>query len=100
MQLNIVNAERDSATGAIKVLHWVATKTAGEHTASSYGTAALGEPGETFVPYEEVTQELATEWLGGVMDLEATEAGLDTQLAALANPPVVSGLPWATTVTP
>jgi hypothetical protein len=33
-------------------------------------------------------------WLDSAIDFEATEAGLDTQLDALANPTVLHGIPY------
>lgn len=95
MQLTVNQLEREAATGIITVAHWHAAKTAGEFTATSYGTAAFPAPGEEgYIPYEQVTEANVIAWLGNVLDLKAMEASLDTQLAALANPPVLTGLPW------
>lgn len=94
MQLSINQLNREASTGIITTVHWSASKTSGEHTASSYGSAGL-TAGSTVIPFESVTEANVLAWLGSVMDLEATEAGLDTQLAALAAPAVLNGMPWA-----
>ena len=94
MQITINQLNREASTGIITTVHWIAFKTSGEHTASSYGSAGL-TAGSTVIPFESVTEANVLAWLGSVMDLEATEAGLDTQLAALAAPAVLNGMPWA-----
>ena len=94
MQLTINQLNREASTGIITTVHWSASKTSGEHTASSYGSAGL-TAGSTVIPFADVTEANVLAWLASVMDLEATEAGLDTQLAALAAPAVLNGMPWA-----
>lgn len=95
MQITINQLDREAATGIITTVHWSASKTAGAHTASSYGAVGL-TAGDTVIPYANVTQANVLAWLGTAMDLVATEAGLDTQLANLAAPAVLNGLPWVT----
>ena len=94
MQLSINNLNREASTGIITTVHWGAFKTSGEHTASAYGTVGL-TAGSTVIPFESVTEANVLAWLGSVMDLEAMETSLDTQLAALAAPAVLDGMPWS-----
>jgi hypothetical protein len=96
MQILISQMDRLSADGFVTVVHWVTQKTQGEFTASQYGTESFTEEG-TFKPFAELTEAEVVSWLTtrwGADGVAAKEAALDTQLANLANPPIVSGLPW------
>ena len=94
MQLSINQLNRESSTGIITTIHWSASKTSGDFTASSYGSIGL-TAGETIIPFADVTEANVLAWLASALDMEATEAALDTQLAALAEPAVLNGMPWA-----
>jgi len=95
MQLTINQLNREAATGIITTVHWSASKTSGEHTASSYGSVGL-TAGDTVIPFANVTEANVLAWLGTALDLTEMEAALDAQLAALAAPAVLDGMPWAT----
>lgn len=94
MQITINQLNREASTGIITTVHWSASKTSGEHTASSYGSVGL-TAGDTVIPFADVTEANVLAWLGTALDLTEMEASLDTQLAALAAPVVLDGLPWA-----
>jgi hypothetical protein len=96
MQLTINQLNREASTGIITTVHWSASKTSGEHTASSYGSVGL-TAGDTVIPFADVTEANVKSWLGTALDLTEMEAALDAQLAALAAPAVLNGMPWATT---
>ena len=94
MQLTINQLNREAATGIITTVHWSASKTSGEHTASSYGSVGL-TAGDTVIPFADVTEANVKAWLGTALDLTEMEAALDAQLAALAAPAVLNGMPWS-----
>lgn len=97
MNIIISTLERQAESGFVTTVHWRTEKTAGEHTASQYGTESFEATEGSFVPFDQLTQEMVTGWLKdrwGAEGLAAKEAALDAQLAVLANPPVLSGLPW------
>jgi hypothetical protein len=94
MQLTINQLNREASTGIITTVHWSASKTSGEHTASSYGSVGL-TAGDTVIPFADVTEANVLAWLGTALDLTEMEASLDTQLAALAAPAVLDGMPWS-----
>lgn len=98
MNIVINNLDRTNPSGFVTTVHWSTTKTSGEHTASQYGTESFEATEGSFVPFDQLTQEMVTGWLKdrwGAEGLAAKEAALDAQLAALATPAVLSGLPWA-----
>ena len=94
MQITINQLNREASTGIITTVHWSASKTSGEHTASSYGSVGL-TAGDTVIPFANVTEANVKAWLATALDLTAMEASLDTQLAALAAPAVLDGMPWS-----
>lgn len=94
MKLTINQLNREAATGIITTVHWSASKTSGEHTASSYGSVGL-TAGDTVIPFANVTEANVLAWLGTALDLTEMEAALDAQLAALAAPAVLDGMPWS-----
>jgi hypothetical protein len=96
MNIIINQMDRLSVDGFVTVVHWTVTKTSGEFTASQYGTEAFAEEG-SFKPFDELTEVDVQGWLmdrWGADGMAAKEAALDKQLQDMANPPVVSGLPW------
>jgi hypothetical protein len=94
MQITINQLNREAATGIITTVHWSASKTSGEHTASSYGSVGL-TAGDTVIPFANVTEANVLAWLGEALNLTEVEAELDAQLAALAAPAVLDGMPWS-----
>jgi len=97
MNITINQMDRVAADGFVTVVHWSVSKTSGEFTASQYGTESFTEEG-TFKPFSELTETDVKGWLmdrWGAEGVAAKEAALDAQLDALANPPVISGLPWS-----
>lgn len=66
-------------------------------TGTIYGSRSFAAPGESFTPYEDLTQEqvLGWCWESGVDKVEI-EARIERQIQAQINPPVVRlPLPWA-----
>jgi hypothetical protein len=85
----------------ISTIHWRAQKEYQEDvihfTADTYGALAVDAPHEaSFTPYNEVTKEMVEGWLAALLDCEAIEANLDSQIENFLNPPIVNyGLPWS-----
>lgn len=97
MNITINSLDRVNPSGFVTTVHWTTTKTSGEHTASQYGTESFEHTKSSFVPFDQLTPEMVTGWLTqrwGAEGVAAKKAALDAQLNALANPPVISGLPW------
>jgi hypothetical protein len=100
MNITINQMDRVAADGFVVTVHWTVSKTNGDYSASQYGTESFtpdpADPG--FVPFDQLTEATVQGWLTdawGPEGVAAKEAALDAQLASLANPPVLSGLPWA-----
>lgn len=85
-----------SMTDVVINVAWRCNGTDGTYNATVYSTCAVPAPTGSFTPYADLTQDqvLGWIWANGV-DQAATEANLDTQIANMVNPPVVSlPLPW------
>lgn len=97
---NIVQLERSLPSGLVTTVHWTASLTDEEFSASSYGS--LGLPAKnpsdpTFVEFDNITKEQAIEWLKEAMGEEQVtnlEEGLALQIELQKNPTSASGLPW------
>ena len=97
----IANLDRKVATGEISTVHFTVRSVSedGVYSASAYGSIALdpADP-EAMVPYSEVTQEQALQWLHaklGEETIASTIEALDNQIAEQRQPTVAQGVPWA-----
>jgi hypothetical protein len=80
--------------GFIFCVHWTATATDEDYTASIYSTCSWAE-GTPTIPYDSLTQEtvLGWVWANGV-DKQATEDALAVQIELQKNPVTATGTPW------
>ena len=68
-------------------INWVCTGTDGIITSSASGTVKLGSPNPAeFVPYADITQEMAYQWVSGCISMPGVEAQIAIQIAALSKP--------------
>lgn len=93
VEIKIANLERNTDGDVVTTVHWVATKTDGEAVGSSYASLAV-EPGDNFVPYDQLTEAIVIDWVKEKLDLVSLEAALDAQIAEQKEPTKASGLPW------
>ena len=92
--INIVNLER-TQDGGVVVAHWTATKVDGELEAKTYGTKSFtpDPDAEDFTAFGDLTEEVVVGWFSEE-ETAQIESVLDADLAAQAEPQVISGLPW------
>ena len=94
---NVVNMDRLTADGFVVTVHYNISAVDGDYTASTYGTVGFTEqPGETYVPYEDLTQEQVVGWVQDAIGKDTVEESLAGQIEAQKNPVQESGLPWVT----
>jgi hypothetical protein len=89
----INNLDRKTEDGLVTTIHWNATATDGDFSASIYNTQQL-ERGDSFVDYATLTEATVLEWLWNKVDKEVVEAALAAQIEAQKNPVSASGMPW------
>ena len=92
--INIVNLER-TQEGGVVICHWTASKVDGDFTAKTYGTKSFTPDPESegFTAFEDLTEEAVVGWFTEE-EVEQIESVLDADLAAQAEPQVISGTPW------
>jgi hypothetical protein len=93
----IVQMNRLTADGFVVTVHYNVFATDGTYNASTYGTVGYTEqPGETYVPYADLTQEMVVGWVQTSLGKDTVEASLQSQIDAQINPVQESGMPWVT----
>ena len=96
MELNIVQLDRNLPEGVVYTVHWTASLTDGDHTASSYGAEGFNQKSPDdpdFIPYEELTEEIVKGWVLDKIGADI-EQRLVAEIDAQKNPSSASGLPW------
>lgn len=83
----IVNPQEGTLQNVVVGINWVCAGTDGTVTSSASGTVKLGKPNPTeFVPYSEITQDMAYQWVSVSISMSGVEAQLAKQIAALSVP--------------
>jgi len=92
----IATLERDIATGGVLVAHWRASEVDGDYSASTYSICNFTYNPEdpSFIPYDDLTEEMVLGWVWGEVDKAATEAILAANIAEQKNPVTADGVPW------
>lgn len=91
--------EYEGQTDVVFTVHWTLTGTDGTYIGSVYGSAGITlAEGATFTPYADLTLDEVIGWVHDALGEETVanyEANVAQQIAAQANPPVVTPpLPW------
>lgn len=83
----IVNPQEGTLQNVVVGINWVCTGSDGIITSSASGTVKLGSPNPAeFVPYQDITQEMAYQWVSGSISMSGVEANIALQIAALSKP--------------
>jgi hypothetical protein len=93
----ITQMDRNTADGFVTTVHWTASQTDGEYTASTYATAGFSEVEGSMIPYADLTEETVIGWVKeslGAEGVAAVESSLAANIASQKAPKVASGLPW------
>jgi hypothetical protein len=95
----ISQMDRLTDTGFVCVVHWTASQTDGEYTASTYSTVGFTEqPDQSLIPYEDLTETQVVEWVKASLGEEgvaAIDTALANNIADQKSPKVAAGVPWA-----
>ena len=89
----INNLERQASDGLVTVVHFGATATDGDFSASIVNTLQV-ERGDSFVAFDSLTEQEVLGWVQTAVGKDTVEAALEAQIAAQKNPVKLSGLPW------
>jgi hypothetical protein len=82
----VVNPSLDGLTNVVTAINWVCTGTNGNFTSSASGTANLGTPNPAeFIPYADITQQMAYAWVSGCISMPGVEAQIASQINLLGE---------------
>lgn len=86
----------DGLENVVKIIHWRLSATDGTYKAESYSTVSLDPPSaDNFTNFNSLTEEQVIAWLESKLDVDDIKQNLDRELAALAEPPIVTKkAPW------
>jgi hypothetical protein len=96
----ITNMDRLTATGFVVTVHYTASQTDGDFSASTYSTVGFTEqPGQSLTPYDKLTEATVVEWVKASLGEEgvaAVDLALAQNIELQKNPVQATGTPWAT----
>jgi hypothetical protein len=94
----ISTLDRDTSDGFVRVVHWNASQTDGDFTASTYSTVSFTkEDGINYAPYANLTEAAVVEWVKASLGAEgvaAVDAALAANIAEQKAPQKATGTPW------
>ena len=89
--------DRLTSDGFVVTVHYNVSATDDTYQASTYGTTSYTQtPGETYIPYDDLTQAVVVGWVQEALGKDTVETSLQSQIDAFKNPVQKSGLPWVT----
>lgn len=92
----IPQMDRLTSDGFVVTVHYNVTAQSDSYTASTYGTIGYTQqPGETYIPYDDLTEDMVVGWVQTSLGKDTVEASLQGQIDALENPVQEAGVPWA-----
>ena len=87
-------------SGFVVSVRWVCHGTDGTHTGETHGRSYFKSEGDSFTPYDQLTEEQVLQWVFadiGEAGKNNQEVAIRDQINAKANPPVspsAQPLPW------
>ena len=93
MEITINQLERTTADDVVTTVHWNASVTDGDYSASAYGTQSFTRDSDspTLIPFADLTEAKVVSWL--TLD-SGLEANLLAQIAEQKAPTAANGVPW------
>ena len=89
-----VHPQEDEQTDVVYNVHWIVIGTDGDYSSDAIGTQVVPlSEGSTFIPFEDLTNEVVVEWTKEAMGEETVasiETGIASQIESLINPTSVT----------
>ena len=89
-----VHPQEEGETDVVYNVHWIVTGVDGDYSSSVIGTQTVPlSEGSTFIPFEDLTNEIVVEWTKEAMGEETVasiETGIASQIESLINPTSVT----------
>ena len=90
----IAQLERNTADDFVVTVHYRVTATEGDYTAATYGTVSYTQEGETFIPFEDLTEATVVGWVKESIGEDTVQDALASQIEAQKTPAQITGMPW------
>ena len=85
----IVDPVKDDLSDVVTAINWVCTGTDGGVNSTDSGTVVLGSPNPSqFIPYDQITQEIAFNWVSNCINMDIVETSIAKQILQLSIPQV------------
>ncbi len=93
MDITVNQLERTTADDVVTTVHWNASVTDGDYSASAYGSQSFTRDSDSpeLVPFADLTEAKVVSWL--TLD-DGLEANLTAQIAEQKAPTSTTGLAW------
>jgi hypothetical protein len=93
----VQNMTRDLSNGFVINVAWACTASQDSASAFYGGTTVYTQESDSFIPYEDLTEEIVLGWVYETLgDQKAEiEASLTAKVEKQLNPVSANGLPWA-----
>ena len=89
-----VHPQEEGQTDVVYNVHWIVTGVDGDYSVTNIGTQVVPlSEGGTFIPFEDLTNEVVVEWTKEAMGEEqvaSIETSIAGQIEALINPTSVT----------
>lgn len=83
----IVDPVSGGLPNVVTAINWVCTGTDGYITASNSGTVQLSSPNPAeYIPYDQITQAMAYQWVSQSISTEGVEMGIAKQIELMSAP--------------
>ena len=93
---SIPQMDRLTSDGYVVTVHYIVNATDDTYSASTYGTVGYTqEPGETYIPYADLTEATVVGWVQTSLGKDTVEASLQSQIDLQKNPVQAAGVPWS-----
>lgn len=89
----IAQLDRQTSDGLVITAHWCVNVVDGEHSAGVCGAMGFAR-GDTFTPYDSLTEAQVIAWVKDRLEVAEIEASLASQIESKKNPVTATGVPW------
>ena len=93
----ITHVDRQSHDGLIVKVCWRVTRRDDSGHTAVFGGAFDFERGESFTPFEQLTEEQVLGWVKAKLDLQRIDTALHMNIEEKKTPKIVQGFPWSVT---
>lgn len=92
----IAQLDRLTSDGFVVTVHYNVSATEDTYQASTYGTTGYTQTlGETYIPYEDLTEPVVVGWVQETLGKDTVEASLQSQIDLQKHPVQATGVPWS-----